>query len=156
MAQSHTTKRPTPDALGLKVLITTTSLAVTLGGWAVLAVEQPTTPSTQAPIADTVALQPTVHSFELNMAPLPTIVAPPPPPPKIVVAGPPPLPAIQRVTHQSAIQVAPQPAAAPPAAEPQPAAAPPAPPAPPPAVSLPPLRVVSAPPKPIARTRSSR
>jgi len=159
MPQSRSTKRLTRDRLGMKVLITTTSLAVTLGGWAVLAASQPKTSTTDVPITDSVVLQPLASSFELNLAPLPTIAAAPPPPPKIVVLSPPVMPAIQHATHRPQIQVASQPAAEPaPVAAPQAApAAPPQPdPAAPPAVSLPPLRVVSAPPKPVARTRSSR
>ena len=144
MSQSRTTKRLAPDALGMKALITTTSLAVTLGGWAVLA--QPKTPTSEAPVADTVAIQVPASAIKLSMAALPTIVQPPAPPPKIIVLSPPRAAAIQNVGRRPAIQVAPQPTA-----ESSSAAAPP-----PPAVSLPPLRVVSAPPKPVARTRSSR
>jgi hypothetical protein len=130
IAQTRATTRLAPDALGMKALITATSLAVTLGGWAVLAIERPTPPS--------------AAGFEPSMAPLPTIVAPPPPPPKIEVDSPParagqPVP--RRSTNQAVTR--------------KPAAALPAP-AAPALAAPPPLRVVSAPPKPVARTRSSR
>jgi len=152
MPQSRTTKRLARDALGIKALITTTSLAVTLGGWAALAVEHAQTPSSEAPIADRVALNVPASSLELNLAPLPTIVQAAPPPPKVVVANPPSVADKQNGARRPVIQIVSQPIV-----EPSPAAAPqPAPAAPPLAVSLPPLRVVSAPPKPVARTRSSR
>jgi hypothetical protein len=169
-SQSRATKRLTPDALGMKALITTTSLAVTLGGWAVLAIERPTPPAVvDAPIAEALAIEAPTAGFELSLAPMPTIAPPPPRPPEIVINTPPPAPAAQPVVRRATNQVAARPASvrkpaapapAPAAPMPQPAPAAPMPqPAPAAPVPQPPLRVVSAPPKPpkpVARTRSSR
>jgi hypothetical protein len=156
MPASQNNKRLMPDALGMKALITTASLAVTLGGWAALALARPQPPAAEVPIAEPVAIQAPAAGFELSLAPLPTIAAAPPPPPEIVVPTPPPA-AIRRPARQPVIQPVIQPVAPQPAAEPQPVAAPPPAPAaePAPAVAAP-LRVVSAPPRPVTRTRSSR
>ena len=157
MPSSHATKRLTPDALGMKTLITTTSLAVTLCGWAVLAAERPQAPVEEAPIADAVAIQPPLSEFQLNLALLPTIVPAPPPPPTIVIDTPQPAARVPSVARRPVIQVA---APSSPAAQPVAPALPAAQPAPAvqqaPAVSQPLLRVVSAPPKPVTRTHSSR
>jgi hypothetical protein len=152
MTPSRTTKRLTSGAPGMKALITATSLAVTLGGWAMLALEQSeTAPSAAETLAvESAAIQPMASSFELSLAPIPTIAAPPAPP-KIVVNNPP-VADVKPAAHGS-IQAAARQAAAPAAA---PEAAPAAAPQPAPAAPLPPLRAVSAPPKPVARTHSSR
>ena len=142
MPQSRATKRLAAGAPGMKALITAASLAATLGGWATLAIEQaPTTAGVEAPLADFSVADRPAAEITLNLAPLPTIAAPPPPPPSIVIERP---------------SIATGRPAAPAAAQPVPMAQPVAPAAQPaPAVNLP-LRVVSAPPNPITRTRSSR
>jgi hypothetical protein len=126
----------------MKALITAASLAATLGGWATLAIEQAaTTTSVEAPSADVSVADRPAAEITLNLPLLPTIAAPPPPPPRIVV-------------ERSSVATG-RPAA-PAAAQPVPAAQPIAPAAQPaPAANLP-LRVVSAPPQPVARTHSSR
>src|SRR5581483_12049398 len=103
MPASQTNKRLMPDALGMKALITTTSLAVTLGGWAALALEWPQPPAAEAPAAETVAIQAPAAGFELSLAPLPTIAAAPPPPPQIAIPNPPPV-ASRRPPRQSTTQ----------------------------------------------------
>src|SRR5690242_12727681 len=155
IAQSRATKRLAPDALGMKALITATSLAVTLGGWAVLTIERPKTPAVvESPAVDTSAVQPSAPTFELSLAPMPTIVAPPPPPPEIVIDTPPPAPVARPAARRSSGQIVARPAAVPqPAAESQPAPGSEPAVAPQPAVEpapavQQPLRVVSAPPKP--------
>ena len=150
MSQSRPTKRLAAGAPGMKALITAASLAATLGGWATLATEQaPATADVEAPSADVSVVERPAAEITLNLPPLPTIAAPPPPPPRIVVERP-------LVATGRPIAPATGRPPAPAAAQPVPVAAPPAPAAQPaPAVNLP-LRVVSAPPKPVTRTHSSR
>ena len=160
-------KRVARGAPGVKALITATSVAVTLGGWALLTRAQP-------PLADvapepspiTIVTAQPAPDVGLELGPIPALVMPPPPkPPKIVIDRPPAipadLPAARRpaVAHPAAAVALAVPAPAPdaPAPAPQPVVVQPAAPPPPlPVVNQPPLRTVSAPPKPAARTRSSR
>jgi periplasmic protein TonB len=147
----HTHSR-TSRAPGVKALITAASLAATLGGWATLTHTQPEAADSPSELPVSALMSPRSPA-DLTLEPLllPTIV-PLPPPPKIVIDRPPAIsaallsaqaPQLARPAAQQPAPQAPAPAAAQPAAiEPVPA--------------TPPLRVVSAPPQPVARTRSSR
>lgn len=143
MIKRHSPRRAATSAPGVKLLITTTALAATLGGWVGLARQMPAEPlaalqlpsPTERPIAERPS-----QPRQLQLAPIPTLAAPPPPPPELAIAKPPVL----------NLHAAPAAAAAP--AAPAPVAAP----------AAPPLRVVSPPPAPapapvpVARTRSSK
>lgn len=124
---------PKRSAPGAKLLITTTALAATLGGWAALARQQPDVPAAPPSVAQQVASAP---QRQIELAPIPTLVP---------LAGAPEIALGQAPTIRQPAQTV---ADAPPA----PAAAAPA--------AAPALRAVSAPPAaaaaPVARTRSSR
>ncbi|MBK9714017.1 MAG: hypothetical protein IPO81_22345 [Kouleothrix sp.] len=115
MTMSRPGKQRASGAPGLKALITATSLAVTLGGWAILSSTQ-ATPAAGAQPDDMYVEAALANRLDLGLPPVPTIVAPP-----------------QRHKGRDARS---------------------------PAISVPSqapaLRTVSAPPRPIARTRSSR
>lgn len=70
MTTSKSSKKPTSDTSGVKLLITAASLAATLGGWAVISAEeaQPAPP----PAHDQVVVPPVA----IKLAPLPTLVPP--------------------------------------------------------------------------------
>jgi hypothetical protein len=158
MTKSHTAKKSPASAPGTKALITAASLALTLGGWAAYT-RAPA--DTAGPAGPPLAIAITLSrpSTELKLAPqlLPTIIPALPLPPKLAIARPPIIPAA--LLNDSAPVFAPAAAPRPQAAAPfaQPAAPAPEPPA---AVQLPAgaplLRAVSAPPQPVARTRSSK
>ena len=63
-------KRPENGASGLRLLITTTSIVATLGGWALLTYNQTAASNAASPQAD-----PLVQT--LGLAPIPTLIAPP-------------------------------------------------------------------------------
>src|SRR5690242_17003129 len=66
--QSRASKRLATDAVGMKARITTNSLAVTLGGWGVLAIARPTPPAAaEAPIAVAAAIQLSAAGFGPSM-----------------------------------------------------------------------------------------
>lgn len=131
MSQSRHTQKRATGAPGVKALIAAASLAATLGGWAALThTPAETTEAASAPLEPSTALK---------LDPLPTII----PPPQIAIDRPPAMPAA--LLHAQA------PAVTPPTTQQQAPAPAPAQPA-----LVPPLRVVSAPPQPVARTRSSR
>jgi hypothetical protein len=161
MTKSRPIKKSTVKGPGVKALITATSLAVTLGGWAAFTRAQADATDTASP-DPAIALMPVRPSTDLALAAplLPTLVPQPQTPPRLAIDHPPAIPAALLNARPPTVRqvVARQPAPA--AAEPQaaPAAAEPAPAPPPlPAVSAPPLRVVSAPPPAhVAKTRSSR
>jgi hypothetical protein len=151
MTKPRHTGRRASGAPGVKALITAASLAATLGGWAALTHTQPEAADNASlpPPSPLAALRP---ATDIALGPLPTVV-PLPPPPKLAIDRSPALsaallsaqaPALARPAAQQ--QPVPQ---APAAAVAQPADAQPA-------LAAPPLRAVSAPPKPVARTRSSR
>jgi hypothetical protein len=159
MTKSHLAKKSPTGAPGAKALITAASFAITLGGWAAFTRANPDTTDT-APPAPVIAIglpRPTTD-LKLGSQLLPTIVPAPPLPPKLAIAQPPDISAA--LLSDSAPGAAH--AAAPPPRVDAAAAAQPAAPAPPPAaiqlpaVSAPPLRTISAPPQPVARTRSSK
>jgi hypothetical protein len=133
MTTSRSPKKSAAGAPGARALITAASLAITLGGWAAFTRTSSETAATAGPAPVALALARPADSLDLGLQPLPTIV-PPPQPPSLAIDRPPAVPADRLGS------------AAP--AEPQPQA-------PIPAVSAP-LRVVGAPPQPVARTRSSR
>jgi hypothetical protein len=144
MNKLSSTKKSPAGAPGAKALITATSLAITLGGWAAFTRANGDTAS--PPSAITVR-----PSTDLMLAPqlLPTIVPAPPLPPKLAIAHPPVIPA---TLLSDSAPIAGQAAAPPQAADPLaelPAAVQL------PVVSAPALRAVS-PPPPVAQTRSSR
>ncbi|MBK9942176.1 MAG: hypothetical protein U0Z44_17065 [Kouleothrix sp.] len=157
MIKRHSPRRAATSAPGVKLLITTTALAATLGGWVGLARQMPAEPlaalqlpsPTERPIAERPS-----QPRQLQLAPIPTLAAPPPPPPELAIAKPPVL-NLHAAPAAAAAPAAPAPAA--PAAAAAPAA-----PAPVAAPAAPPLRVVSPPPAPapapvpVARTRSSK
>jgi hypothetical protein len=146
MTKSPPRRRRASAAPDIKALITATSLAVTIGGWAVFARSQAESADTAGqPVAVAIAPMRPSTDLQLEPRPLPTIVPPPQPPPKIAIDRPPPIPAALLSSRPAAVAQA-----APPQA-PAPAAPPPL-----PAASVPQLRVVSAPPQPVAKTRSSR
>ncbi|MEO7913725.1 MAG: hypothetical protein ABIV47_29075 [Roseiflexaceae bacterium] len=166
MAKSQSLKKPPTGAPGARALITAASLAITLGGWATFIRANIDTTDTASP-TPAIAIALPRPSTDLKFAPqlLPTIVPAPPLPPKPKIGRPPVIsaallsdsaPVAARVAaprQQAAAPVAAQPAASPPeppAAIQLPAAAPL------PAVNAPPLRAVSPPPAPVARTRSSK
>lgn len=129
-------KRPAASAPGAKLLISTTALAATLGGWAMLAGQTPFTPAeTAAPSANQLIVD--TSQPQLQLGPIPTVAALAPPP-AIAVAQ----PSAPNQAGQPAANRLPEPAA--PAAP----------------VAAVPLRAVNAPPvaaaAPVARTRSSR
>jgi len=64
-------KRPENGAPGLRLLITTTSIVATLGGWALLTYNQTSAGSAAA------ANQPAPLIQALDLAPIPTLIAPP-------------------------------------------------------------------------------
>ncbi len=165
MTKSHSAKKSSTGAPGARALITAASLAITLGGWAAFTRATVDTTDTASP-APAIAIVVPRPSTDLKLAPqlLPTIVPAPPLPPELVIAH---APVISAALLSGSAPVAARPAAPRPqaAALAQPAApAPVAPPAavqlpaaaPLPAVDAPPLRAVSAPPQPVARTRSSK
>jgi hypothetical protein len=165
MHQLPSTKKSPAGAPGARALITAASLAITLGGWAAFTRANVDTTDSADP-APAIAIALSRPSTDLKFAPqlLPTIVPAPPLPPKLAIGHPPvlsaallsdsaPLPARAAAPPpQAAAPAAAQPDApvAPPAAAQLPAAAPL------PAVNAPPLRAVSPPPPPVARTRSSK
>jgi hypothetical protein len=156
MSKLHSAKKSPAGAPGAKALITTASLAITLGGWAAFTRANGDTIDTASPASAIALPRP---STDLKLAPqlLPTIVPAPPPPPDLAIAHPPLIPA---ALLSDSAPVAAQAAAPRPRADAPAVAQPAAPAAPPaaiqlPAVNAPPLRTVSAPPQPVARTRSS-
>src|SRR5690349_13941585 len=94
MTKSRSTKKGSAKRPGVKTLITATSLAVTIGGWAALA-------RSQAELADTassdspIALGPARPATDIWLAAplLPTIVPPPQAPPRLEIEQPPVIPA---------------------------------------------------------------
>lgn len=149
MAKQLTPKRAAAGAPGAKLLITATAVAATLGGWLTLSALEPA-PADSAPTAtDTtlvIAEAPAQPPLRLNWGPIPTLVPPPPPQPDLAI-GPAPaiaIPATRPTAPKPAVPIVvaqPAPAAPAPVVVAQPAPA---------------LRAVSAPPKPVARTRSSK
>ena len=160
MSKLHSAKKSPAGAPGAKALITAASLAITLGGWVAFTRANRDTIDTASP-APAIAIALPRPSTDHTLAPqlLPTIVPALPLPPKLAIARPPVIPAalLSDSAPVAAGAAAPQPrAAAPAVAQPDaPAAQLPAP-VQLPAVSAPPLRAVSAPPQPVARTRSSK
>jgi hypothetical protein len=159
MTKAQSSKKLPTSAPGTKALITAASLAITLGGWAAFTRANRDTIDTASP-APAIAITLPRPSTDLKLAPqlLPTIVPAPPPPPDLAIAHPPVIPAA--LLSDSAPVAAPPAAQQPRAADPA-AAQPDAPATSPatiqlPAVDAPPLRAVSAPPQPVARTRSSK
>lgn len=69
-------KQRSSGAPGLKALITATSLAVTLGGWAMLSRTQ-STPAAGAQPGDMYVDVALANRLDLGLPPVPTIVAPP-------------------------------------------------------------------------------
>ncbi len=151
MTKRSTPKRTANSAPGTKLLITTSALAATLGGWVGLAYQAAAdtidTPPAPAAVVEQPAVALPAPPINLSFAPIPTLAALPPAPPDLAIA-PPPAAASNRSATVDVAPVA-APAAAPVVAAPAAAPAVPAAPA---------LRAVSAPaaPAPVARTRSSK
>jgi hypothetical protein len=147
MNKLSSTRKSPAGAPGAKALITATSLAITLGGWAAFTRANGDTAGPANP-PPAIIVRP---STELMLAPqlLPTIVPAPPLPPKLAITHPPVI--LATLLSDSAPidgqAVVPLPQAATPVAE-LPAAVQL------PIASAPPLRAVS--PPPVAQTRSSR
>ena len=166
MTKLQPVKSSGKGAPGVKALVTAASLAVTIGGWAVLARSEPAPAETPTEVPSAVAFEPRPASdFALPPLLLPTVMPPPPSAPELAIASPPHISAdlLNGGAHPMSAPVE-RPAAPAPVAQPvaapaaQPAVAPAAPvaaPQPLPVASAP-LRSVSAPPKPVTRTRSSR
>jgi hypothetical protein len=145
MTKSKATNKRPAGAPGAKILITATSLAITLGGWAAFARANTATsdPASSAPEV-AIALPGSATGLGLAPALLPTLVPAPALPPNLIIARPPAISAELlngSVPAAAQARTVPAPAAAAPVAE-LPAAAP--------------LRAVIAPPQPVARTRSSK
>jgi len=157
MTERHTPKRAAAGAPGAKLLITIAAVAATLGGWqAISALEPPAPAADNATATDSIALEipqmPSQQPLRLNLGPIPTSAPPPPQPPALAVGDAPAIdiPVARRPAAPAAAPAAPVAVAAPaaaPAPEPAPVVV---------AQPAPALRAVSAPPKPVARTRSSK
>src|SRR5690348_9163597 len=95
MTRPNTVKKHPGGAPGAKILITTASLAITLGGWAAFTRANVETADTASPPPAALALELPRPSTDLKLAPqlLPTIVPAAPPPPQRAIARAPVIPA---------------------------------------------------------------
>ena len=80
MTSGKPAKKPKTSAPGVKMLITATSLAATLGGWALIS----STAAQPAPAPDPAPEQTSNTTVTIKFAPLPTLVPPLTPQPQMV------------------------------------------------------------------------
>ena len=83
MAPAKSAKKPNTSAPGVKLLITTVSLAATLGGWAVISAKEPKPAAAPAPVP----AQAAVPAVTIKLAPLPTLVPQITPRPQLVTVN---------------------------------------------------------------------